>query len=198
MIIVIDNYDSFVHNLARYVELAGHDTRVIRNDAMSVAEIKALNPTAIILSPGPCTPKEAGICIELVQTLGPQIPVLGVCLGHQVIGEAYDGETLRAAPCHGRASMIAHNGTGIFHDIQSPFEGGRYHSLVSAMAQESALEITARTDDGTIMAMAHKTHPVYGVQFHPESILTQNGLALIRNFVRIAEQSRPQTQERAA
>lgn len=186
MIILIDNYDSFVQNLARHVRLCDEKTIVIRNDEMSIEHISALSPTAIILSPGPCTPKQAGICTPLVRELGARIPILGVCLGHQVISEAYGGETLRGAPTHGRASAITHDSSGLFRDIPSPMQGGRYHALITDITNAANLKATAHSDDGTIMALAHKTHPVYGVQFHPESILTENGLTLLQNFVKIA------------
>ena len=185
--LVIDNYDSFVHNLARYIELAGHNCDVVRNDAITPEEVKTENPGAIILSPGPCTPKEAGICIDLIKSVGAYIPVLGVCLGHQCIAEAYGGKTIRAGePVHGKGSILTHDGKGLFTDIPSPMIGGRYHSLVSQLPADSPLTVTAQNNKGEIMAMQHKTHPVYGLQFHPESILTDHGLALITNFSAIA------------
>ncbi len=184
MILIVDNYDSFTHNLARYIELAGENTRIIRNDAISVTDIKAINPKAIILSPGPCTPKEAGISLELIKTYAPIIPMLGVCLGHQCIGEAFGGRTVHAPnPMHGRASVITHDGTGLFQNMPSPLQVGRYHSLIT---QNPNLIITAQTENGTIMAMQHKNYPTYGVQFHPESILTEHGLQLIENFIAVA------------
>ncbi len=184
MILIIDNYDSFTHNLARYIELASENTRIVRNDVINVADIKAINPKAIILSPGPCTPKEAGISLELVKTYAPTIPILGVCLGHQCIGEAFGGRTVHAPnPIHGRASVITHDGTGLFQNMPSPLQVGRYHSLIT---QDTDLTITAQTENGTIMAMQHKHYPTYGVQFHPESILTEHGLQLIENFIAIA------------
>ena len=187
MFLVIDNYDSFVHNLARYIALAGAEYEVMRNDAITIDDIKERAPEGIILSPGPCTPSEAGICIETVKQLGSTIPILGVCLGHQAIGEAYSGETLQSDnPVHGKASPITHNGSGLFKDIESPMKVGRYHSLITKLDTASRLEVTATLDDDTIMAMQHKTHPVYGVQFHPESILTQDGLQIVQNFVQIA------------
>ncbi len=189
MILVIDNYDSFVHNLARHVALAGVNYQVVRNDALSIEDIAKCEPEAIILSPGPRTPKEAGICTEIIEKLGATIPVLGVCLGHQCIGEAYGGKTLKIGlPVHGKASTITHGGKGLFEGIPSPLNVGRYHSLVVDQPKEdSPLTVTAQTQDGIIMAVQHPTHPVYGVQFHPESILTEHGLALIKNFVAIAE-----------
>ena len=186
MILVIDNYDSFVHNLARYCALAGWEYKVARNDAISLVGIEAMQPEAIILSPGPCTPQEAGICIDVVKTFGPRIPILGVCLGHQCIGEAYGAKTNRAPePVHGKASSITHDGTGLFAGLPSPMRAGRYHSLAVVPGENSPLIITARTGD-EIMAIKHATHPVYGVQFHPESVLTPEGLDLIKNFTAIA------------
>jgi len=167
MIIVIDNYDSFVQNLARYIRLCNEETRIIRNDEMSITDIAALAPDAIVISPGPCAPQNAGICIELIKQLGDTLPILGICLGHQAINEAYGGATMRGEPTHGRASAITHNGEGI--------------------PNNSPLGVIARDENDTVMAIQHKTNPVYGVQFHPESILTENGLALIQNFVTIAK-----------
>lgn len=193
MILVIDNYDSFVYNLARYVEQEGRKTRVIRNDAITLAEIRALSPRAIILSPGPCSPDEAGICLDLVRALGAEFPILGVCLGHQVIGQAYGGSTERAsAPMHGKASAIIHDGEGLFSGIPSPMIVGRYHSLITNIAAVPDLIPLAYVEgeggeQGTLMALAHKTHPVYGVQFHPESILTEQGGELMRNFLALAD-----------
>ena len=187
MFLVIDNYDSFVHNLARYVALSGAKYDVVRNDAITVDDINALKPEGIILSPGPCTPAEAGICIETVKEFGNTIPILGVCLGHQAIGEAYGGKTIQSdKPTHGKSSTLTHNGQGLFKNVPSPLEVGRYHSLITKLDEASRLEVTARLADDTIMAMQHKSHPVYGVQFHPESILTQDGLKIMQNFVQIA------------
>ncbi len=191
MFLIIDNYDSFVHNLARYFELAGvEDYEVIRNDAITIKGIKVKGPEAIILSPGPCTPKEAGICIKAIKEFGSSTPILGVCLGHQAIGEAYGAKTIEAHEhIHGKASSITHDATGLFEGIPSPLKVGRYHSLITKLPKNSKLKITAtKEDDGTIMAMQHETHPVYGVQFHPESILTQHGQEIIKNFVEIANQ----------
>jgi len=187
MFLVIDNYDSFVHNLARYVELAGAKYEVVRNDEITIEDIKSLNPEGIILSPGPCTPSEAGICIDAVKTFGKTTPILGVCLGHQAIGEAYGGETLQSnQPIHGKSSTITHSEEGLFEGIPSPLKVGRYHSLITQLDDASRLEVTARLNDDTIMAMQHKSHPVYGVQFHPESILTEDGLKIMQNFIQIA------------
>lgn len=189
MFLVIDNYDSFVHNLARYFELAGVKTRVERNDALSIGDIRKMAPEAIILSPGPCTPKEAGICIEAVKEFGPTIPILGVCLGHQAIGEAYGCVTLRAdTPIHGKATQIKHDGKGIFKTLPTPLKVGRYHSLIVKPSKSKKFITTAQTDDGEIMALKHPSHPVYGVQFHPESILTEHGQDIVNNFVDLARE----------
>ncbi len=192
MILVIDNYDSFVHNLARYITLAGADeVRVVRNDQVSVDEIAALSPAGIVLSPGPCTPAEAGICVEAVQRLGETIPILGVCLGHQAIGEAYGGTTQRSEePVHGKDCEIIHDGSDIFIGLPRRFRGGRYHSLVTKLPENSPLRVTARNPEGIIMAVQHEKFPVYGVQFHPESVLTEHGLELVRNFVALTQNRR--------
>lgn len=188
MILIIDNYDSFVYTLARYVKRLGHEYVVARNDKISLEKIQKLKPKAIILSPGPCTPKEAGICIELIKELGLHIPILGVCLGHQAIAEAYGGLTIRASkPVHGKASMIDHNGSELFLNIPTPFEAGRYHSLIATIERTSGLTITALGPEDEIMAFQHTAHPVYGVQFHPESILTPHGPTIIENFIRCAK-----------
>ncbi len=186
MILVIDNYDSFVYNIARYFERAGAGTTVVRNDAISVPGVERLQPSALVISPGPCTPRDAGISIALIKTLGPRVPVLGICLGHQCIGEAYGGRTVRAAPMHGKASPITHTGEGIFAGIEKTVNAGRYHSLVTELPAGSPLKITARGPDDIIMAVQHARHPVYGVQFHPESVLTQQGSAMIGNFLAMA------------
>ena len=184
MILVIDNYDSFVYNLARYVEKLGYAAEVHRNDKISIDEIEAKNPIAIIISPGPCAPKDAGISIDVVKKLGHKTPILGVCLGHQAIGEAYSGTTTRAEkPVHGKSTQIEHNGTGLFYNLPNPMEVGRYHSLISDIEDSSGLIISAASENGEIMAMHHKTHPVFGVQFHPESVLTAQGIDLIKNFI---------------
>ncbi|MEZ5814068.1 MAG: aminodeoxychorismate/anthranilate synthase component II [Alphaproteobacteria bacterium] len=199
MFLVIDNYDSFVHNLARYFELAGTKTRIERNDALTIDDIHQLNPTALILSPGPCTPKEAGICVEAVKKLGPELPILGVCLGHQAIGEAYGAQTLRTnKPVHGKATQITHNGKDLFKTLPSPMQVGRYHSLIVDMPEACRLETTAQTADNEIMAIRHPVHPVYGVQFHPESILTENGQKLVQNFFDLTKQWHKKQKETAA
>lgn len=188
MIVVIDNYDSFVHNLARYVELAGCRCKIVRNDQVSVEDVRNMAPEAIVISPGPCTPDEAGISRDVVKALGADIPILGVCLGHQAIGEAYGARTVRAeVPMHGKSSLITHNGDGLFYGLTPQIEIGRYHSLVVDLDEKrSALCVSARSDEGEIMAMHHRDHPVYGVQFHPESVLTQDGHRMIENFIALA------------
>jgi anthranilate synthase/aminodeoxychorismate synthase-like glutamine amidotransferase len=185
MILLIDNYDSFVYNLARYVRELGGTPVVRRHDAVSCPDIRALAPTHIIISPGPCTPTEAGVSTEVVRQLGPDTPILGVCLGHQCIGAAYGARIVRAArPMHGKTSHIAHAGTGIFADVPNPFSATRYHSLVIDPPTVPAdLEVIATADDGTIMAVRHRSHPVVGLQFHPESVLTEHGYRLIANFL---------------
>ncbi len=186
MILVIDNYDSFVHNLARYMALAGWNYKVVRNDKITIEEIAALKPEAIILSPGPCAPKDAGICIEIVKHFSPTIPILGVCLGHQCIGEAFGAQTIRSpAPMHGKASIIHHDSSGLFEALTSPMNVGRYHSLITQPDKTQPLRTIATSCDGIIMAMQHETYPTYGVQFHPESILTPGGLDIIKNFTKI-------------
>ena len=190
MFLVIDNYDSFVYNLARYFECAGEDVRVVRNDAITLDVIAGIDVSGMILSPGPCTPSDAGISTAVVRAFGAKIPILGVCLGHQAIGEAYGARTVRGPePLHGQATSLTHNGQGLFEGMPNPMEAGRYHSLIIEMPEDCPLEVTARTDDetGEIMAVAHPVHPVYGVQFHPESILTPQGMALIENFIKLAK-----------
>lgn len=187
MILVIDNYDSFVHNLARYVRELGGRAIVRRNDTITGDEVAALAPTHIILSPGPCSPAEAGISVALIRRFGPEIPILGVCLGHQCIGAAYGADIVRAGrPVHGRTSPIVHDGVGIFAGLPSPFRAARYHSLVIARPSlpDSLRVIASSGDDGEIMAVAHDTHPVVGVQFHPESAASQYGYAMLDWFLR--------------
>ncbi len=185
MILLIDNYDSFVFNLARYARELGEDVVVRRHDAMTLDEIAALRPTHIILSPGPCTPTEAGISTSVVQRFGATIPVLGVCLGHQCIGAAYGGRIVRAGrPMHGKVSRVTHDGTSIFSGLPSPLHTTRYHSLVIDRSTiPDSLRITATSNDGEIMAIEHRTHPVTGVQFHPESALTEHGYAMLDTFL---------------
>jgi anthranilate synthase component 2 len=185
MILLIDNYDSFVHNLARYVRELGEVPLVRRHDALTVDDVIALAPSHVIISPGPCTPAEAGISTDLVRRVGPSIPVLGVCLGHQCIGAAYGGEIVRAGrPMHGKTSRIHHRGSDIFTGLPSPFLASRYHSLVISPASvPPELEVTATSEDGEVMAVRHVTHPVYGVQFHPESVLTEHGYRMLDHFL---------------
>ena len=185
MIVLIDNYDSFTYNLVQYFGEFDPDVRVFRNDAITVEGIAELNPTHVVISPGPCTPNEAGISVETIQKLAGRFPILGVCLGHQSIGQAYGGDIVRANTImHGKVSAIHHNGKGIFSGVPSPFTATRYHSLViKPETCPAVLEVTAQTEAGEIMAVQHRDLPVYGVQFHPESILTEHGKTLIRNFV---------------
>jgi anthranilate synthase component II len=185
MLLMIDNYDSFTYNLVQYFGELGEDVRTFRNDEITLDEIAALKPERICLSPGPCSPKEAGICVELLQKLGGTLPILGVCLGHQAIGEAFGGKVVRAQQVmHGKTSPINHTGVGVFKGLPDPFTVIRYHSLAIERASlPDCLEITAWTDDGEIMGVRHKTLDVEGVQFHPESILSEHGHALLKNFL---------------
>jgi anthranilate synthase component II len=208
VLLMIDNYDSFTFNLVQYLQVLGAEVEVVRNDAMSVDEIARMAPEKIVISPGPCTPNEAGVCVELVRELGPRIPILGVCLGHQAIGQAYGGDVVRArAIMHGKTSRIRHRGQGVFAGLPDHYQATRYHSLVVARdTLPDCLEITAwteRSDDGVpgsgdpgfdqpasgnavfdeIMGLRHREHPVEGVQFHPESILSEHGHALLKNFL---------------
>lgn len=189
MILLIDNYDSFVYNLARYTGKLGKQRRVVRNDAITLNEIEALAPEAIILSPGPCTPSKAGICHSLIENFAGRFPILGVCLGHQCIGEVFGGRTVLAAqPCHGKTSFIEHDADDIFMGLPNPMKGARYHSLITELSEGSPLKVTATIeDDDIIMGMKHESLPVYGLQFHPESVLTPHGLDLVRNFTIIAD-----------
>jgi anthranilate synthase component II len=188
MILVIDNYDSFTYNLVHYLAELGAETKVYRNDALSVQDALALAPKAILLSPGPCAPDQAGICLPLLRAAPEDMPVLGVCLGHQSIGQAYGGDVIRAkALMHGKTSQIHHNNIGIFKDLPNPFTATRYHSLaVKRETLPDELEVTAWTDDGEIMGVQHKTRPIHGVQFHPESIATEGGHQLLANFLELA------------
>ncbi len=185
MIVLIDNYDSFTYNLVQYFGEQVDDVRVFRNDAITVDEVRALNPDHIVVSPGPCTPNEAGISVELIENLGRDFPILGVCLGHQSIGQAYGGNVIRAERImHGKISQMYHTGHPLFAEIESPFDATRYHSLIIERSScPDCLEIIAETDVGEIMAVAHREHPVWGLQFHPESILTGCGKQIIKNFL---------------
>ena len=188
MILVIDNYDSFTYNLVHYLNELGGETVVRRNDALSVQEALGMKADAVLLSPGPCTPNEAGICLPLLRGAPEDLPILGVCLGHQAIGQAYGGDVVRAkAIMHGKTSEIHHDGKGLFQGLPNPFTATRYHSLaVSRDTLPDELEVTAWTDDGEIMGFQHRTRPVYGVQFHPESIATEGGHQLLANFLDLA------------
>jgi anthranilate synthase component 2 len=189
MIILIDNYDSFTYNLFHYLGELGQEVIVHRNDTVTVADVAAMKPTSIVISPGPCTPNEAGICLELVEKLAGTIPILGVCLGHQAIGQAFGGKVVRAPVLmHGKVSMIKTTGKGVFRGLPARFRGTRYHSLVVERASlPDCFEITAETEDGVIMGMSHKTLNVHGVQFHPESIETEHGHAILNNFLDLAQ-----------
>ena len=190
MLLMIDNYDSFTFNLVQYLQVLGAEVQVVRNDAMTVDEIEKLAPQRIVISPGPCTPNEAGVSLEVIERLGPTTPILGVCLGHQSIGQAYGGRVVRAGNImHGKTSRIRHEGRGVFAGLPDAYEATRYHSLVVQRGSlPPELEVTAWTEneDGSfeeIMGLRHREHPVEGVQFHPESILTEHGHALLKNFL---------------
>ncbi len=185
MIILIDNYDSFTYNLYQYLSELGADVQVHRNDKISIEEIEKLNPSHLVLSPGPCTPKEAGITVDVIHHFKEKKPILGVCLGHQSIGYALGGNVIHAPTLmHGKTSMIKHNNLGVFKNIPSPYRATRYHSLIIERSTCPAeLEITSETEDGIIMGIQHKTLPIFGVQFHPESILTEHGRPLLKNFL---------------
>jgi anthranilate synthase/aminodeoxychorismate synthase-like glutamine amidotransferase len=185
MLLLIDNYDSFTYNLYQYLSELGAQVEVRRNDAVTLDEIEAMQPHHLVISPGPCTPHEAGLSCAIIERFGPSIPLLGVCLGHQAIGQVYGGRVIRAPePMHGKTSTMYHGGQGVFHSLPAPFEANRYHSLIVERATlPTALEITAETADGLIMGLRHLTYPVEGVQFHPESIMTPVGKDLLRNFL---------------
>jgi anthranilate synthase component 2 len=206
MILVIDNYDSFTYNLVHYLGELGAEPVVRRNDKVTVEEIRKMQPEGIVLSPGPCTPNEAGVCLDAIRELGDAIPILGVCLGHQAIGQAYGGRIVRAPKLmHGKLSEVRHSGQGVFRGINAPFMATRYHSLTIAPdSVPDALEITAEADDDVIMGVRHREHPVHGVQFHPESIASEHGKDILRNFLAIVTdwnarhpRARVQTRERA-
>ncbi len=192
MLLMIDNYDSFTYNLVQYLRELGAEVAVHRNDQIDLETVRALAPERIVLSPGPCTPAEAGICCDLIRSFGASVPILGVCLGHQCIGAAYGGRIVRAARLmHGKTSPILHDGRGVFAGLPNPFEATRYHSLlIERPTIPDCLEISAETAEGEIMGVRHRAHPVAGVQFHPESILTQAGKALLRNFLQTPLQER--------
>ncbi|HEX2843022.1 aminodeoxychorismate/anthranilate synthase component II [Hyphomicrobium sp.] len=188
MLVLIDNYDSFTYNLVHFLGELGTTSEVIRNDKITADEVIKMKPKAIVLSPGPCTPNEAGVCLELIEKAGSKIPLLGVCLGHQAIGQAYGGKVIRAPePMHGKLSTITHTDKGVFKGLPPRVEVTRYHSLiVERKSLPDCLEVNAETSDGIIMGLMHKTHPVHGVQFHPESIASEQGHALLANFLDIA------------
>ena len=192
MLLLIDNYDSFTYNLFHYLGQLGEDVVVKRNDQISIPDALALKPDSIVLSPGPCDPDKAGICLGLIEKASGKIPILGVCLGHQAIGQAYGGRIVRAPiPMHGKLSEIHHHGTSVFAGLKDGFRATRYHSLViERESLPAALEITAESEDGVIMGVAHKAHPVHGVQFHPESIASEHGHALLKNFLTLARAPR--------
>jgi anthranilate synthase component 2 len=189
MILLIDNYDSFAFNLVHYLGELGAKAEVHRNDKVTTAAVIGIEPEAIVLSPGPCTPNEAGICLDLIAAAAPRIPILGVCLGHQAIGQAFGGKVVRAPmPVHGKLSEIKHHGGSVFRGINAPFKATRYHSLVvERQTLPGDLDVTAETADGLVMGLAHKALPVHGVQFHPESIASEHGHLLLKNFLEIAQ-----------
>jgi anthranilate synthase component 2 len=188
MLLLIDNYDSFTYNLFHYLGELGAEVRVVRNDEISATQALALKPEGIVLSPGPCTPNEAGICLEVIKQADGRMPILGVCLGHQAIGQVYGGAIVRAPePMHGKLSKVHHSGRSVFRGLNNDFLATRYHSLtIDPPSMPASLEVTATSDDGVIQGVMHKTHPVHGVQFHPESIASENGHALLANFLAIA------------
>ena len=193
MVLLIDNYDSFVHNLARYVRELGRPTTVVRNDALTVAAVAALGPSHVIVSPGPGTPDDAGVSLALIARLGATVPILGVCLGHQAIGQAYGGRVVRARrPMHGKTSAIHHDGEGVFRGLPQPLRATRYHSLVvTPEGLPDDLVVTARSEEGEIMGLRHRRHPVVGVQFHPEAVLTEHGHDLLAAFLEGDQRPRP-------
>lgn len=185
MILMIDNYDSFTYNLVQYLRMLGKEVIVKRNDEIGIGEIAELAPEKLVLSPGPCTPAQAGICVKAVRQFAGKIPILGVCLGHQAIGSAFGADIVRAKRLmHGKTSPIFHDGKTIYRDVPSPFEGGRYHSLIiEESSLPPCLEVSARSDEGEIMGVRHREYPVEGIQFHPESVLTPEGMKILKNFV---------------
>jgi anthranilate synthase component 2 len=200
MILLIDNYDSFTYNLFHFLGELGAQVRVERNDALTAEQALALKPEGIVLSPGPCTPNEAGICLEVIEKAAGRMPILGVCLGHQAIGQAYGGKIVRAPePMHGKLSRIHHTGKSVFRGLNNDFNATRYHSLtIAPESMPAALDITATSEDGVIQGVMHKSHPVHGVQFHPESIASEHGHQLLKNFLDIARDfARERVSERA-
>ena len=194
MILLIDNYDSFTWNLFHFLSELGADVRVERNDALTSDEALALKPSGIVLSPGPCTPNEAGICLDVIRKANGMVPILGVCLGHQAIGQVYGGTIVRAPePMHGKLSRMHHTGKSVFRGLNNDFMATRYHSLtIAPESMPSVLEVTATSEDGVIQGVMHKSHPVHGVQFHPESIASENGHALLGNFLSLAREFHPE------
>ena len=188
MIVLVDNYDSFTFNLVHYLGGLGAEVAVHRNDKVTVDDVLAAGPHAIVLSPGPCTPNEAGICLDLIERASSSVPILGVCLGHQAIGQAFGGQVVRAPqPVHGKLSEIRHGGEGVFYGINGPFQATRYHSLVvERHSMPAELTVTAETEDGLIMGLSHRALPVHGVQFHPESIASEHGHLMLKNFLELA------------
>lgn len=189
---MIDNYDSFTYNLVNYLQILGAQVTVVRNDQIKVEDVPSFEPDAIVISPGPCTPKEAGISVEVIKSYYTKYPILGVCLGHQAIGYAFGANIVRAKRLmHGKTSLIYHEGVGILEGLPNPFVAVRYHSLVIAEdSLPSFLQVTARSDDGEVMAIQHTDYPVFGVQFHPESVMSEAGLDLLKNFLKITEETR--------
>lgn len=187
MFLLIDNYDSFTYNLVHYLGELGAETQVHRNDEITVNEVIAKKPQGIVISPGPCDPDSAGICLDLIKQTDGSIPIFGVCLGFQSIGQAYGGNIIRTSPMHGKVSSVTHNNNSVFKGLPSPFKATRYHSLVvDCDSLPDCLEVTAQSDDGLIMGLSHKTKPIYGVQFHPESIASEHGHKIIKNFLELA------------
>jgi anthranilate synthase component 2 len=200
MIVLIDNYDSFTFNLVHYLGELGAEVSVYRNDKVSAGDLVAGEPDAIVLSPGPCTPNEAGICLELIEKAAPTIPILGVCLGHQAIGQAFGGKIVRApVPVHGKLSDVTHKGSGVYRGINRPFKATRYHSLVvDRPTMPDNLDVNAESNDGLVMGIAHTSLPVHGVQFHPESIASEHGHLILKNFLEIADTWNLKTGRRSA
>ncbi len=188
-VLMIDNYDSFTWNLVHYLGSLGADLAVKRNDELSISEVVALAPDAIVLSPGPCSPDDAGICLDLIKAVSAHIPMFGVCLGHQAMGQSFGGKVVRTAPMHGKVSTVLHSGETVFRGINGPFQSTRYHSLtVEPDTRPACLRVTAQTEDGVIMGLSHVSYPMHGVQFHPESIASEHGMLILKNFLELAEE----------